>query len=680
MVTLTGRLVDITTAPVEEVTEVRVKAPAPRTSGDVITTQPKPVTVTPDGTITFTVGEGIGWIYIDGDGWSDSIRFIAAAGMQYVWEAIVNAQGVPGFMDYLGIISGITGRLDDEAKRAVERNAEQIKWNRGRLATLEITADGMREDYEGVWGGSARDAGLKRLPEAANGQLTVKVTTRTSSGSVYVMQSWVTETGNVWTRWFDTSQNQWSEWVRDGAREGRLATLEITADGMREDYEGVWGGSARDAGLKRLPEAANGQLTVKVTTRTSSGSVYVMQSWVTETGNVWTRWFDTSQNQWSEWVSKTNNAAASAISENRHEALIASRGGRIGTSGKAAVSLRFDHNLAPFDEKILPLLRQRALPATMPCFAEMMAPQPGYNNDNSTGKTWEDVNSNFQRGIEVFSHSTSHIDTGTIEGLTKEIVESRTTLEAQIPDTRVHGFAQPGVSGTRYDGWLSVANDPSNRAGHYVGGLLTATYGTWNTGSQGFNEIGKIPTRHVTIEKMGLAEIKKQVDLAVSMTLGITLMLHPSLVDTSGNISSATLAQVFDYLVELRDAGQIMVLSQGGQAVADPASSWRHSLTPGVSGWSGSPTKKIAFTVPLSNIQDCRGGMREFVAEVTGTGKIKLSATADDIMDVYQTVDVAPGKPGRLQIGVPRRANSLTLTAEVTSGSPKITNIGLYGV
>ena len=72
--------------------------------------------------------------------------------------------------------------------------------------------------------------------------------------------------------------------------------------------------------------------------------------------------------------------------------------------------------------------------------------------------------------------------------------------------------------------------------------------------------------------------------------------------------------------------------------------------------------------------------MRELVAEVTGTGRVKLTATAEGVMDVYQTVDVAPGKPGRLQIGVPRRASTLALSAEVVSGSPTITSIGLYGV
>lgn len=91
--TLTGRLADITSRPVEQTTRVTIKKPAfaPGPGVEITSTQPALIPYDRDGRISVDVVEGVGWIYLDGDGWSDSIRFVAARGMTTIWEAVVNA-------------------------------------------------------------------------------------------------------------------------------------------------------------------------------------------------------------------------------------------------------------------------------------------------------------------------------------------------------------------------------------------------------------------------------------------------------------------------------------------------------------------------------------------------------------------------------------------------------------
>ncbi|MEJ6013824.1 hypothetical protein WG936_08245 [Corynebacterium sp. H127] len=92
-ITLEGRLADITSAPIHSLTSCTVKAPAyaPGPGVEITTSAPQPVNVAEDGAVTVNVVEGVGWLYLAGPGWTESIRFVAAAGMSTLWEAVVNA-------------------------------------------------------------------------------------------------------------------------------------------------------------------------------------------------------------------------------------------------------------------------------------------------------------------------------------------------------------------------------------------------------------------------------------------------------------------------------------------------------------------------------------------------------------------------------------------------------------
>lgn len=114
-ITLSGRLSDVTDRSVETIARVTAKAPAyrPGPDVDIITSQPSDITLAEDGKITLNVVAGVGWLYLEGDGWSDSIRFVAAAGMTTLWEAVVNGLGPNYIGDYSDALKNATTKIDE---------------------------------------------------------------------------------------------------------------------------------------------------------------------------------------------------------------------------------------------------------------------------------------------------------------------------------------------------------------------------------------------------------------------------------------------------------------------------------------------------------------------------------------------------------------------------------------
>ena len=690
-IALEGTLADVTSRPVSEVTTVTAKAATPTpVAGGLVATEPVNVFYSAEtGKIMLTLTAGVkSWLYLDGDGWSDSVPVIAAEGMTQLWEAVVNGLHLPSDIgDYLGIKDAVSKSLEEKIAE-IAANFPFDKWLRGDVSDDARADDLVLAEHSGVWSVRPAYAEANNLPEGGSGALTVKWVAGADPTFAYAVQEWTPtgRTGTTWTRQKNRG-GAWSEWRPNMWMRGALPDTLKVDDMMLAEHSGVWSLREGASAANSMPEGGSGSLTVKWVDGATAAYAYAVQEWTPtgRTGTTWTRQKNRG-GAWSEW-SKMGGGAEVTAGAGAHAArwgdLVASRGGRIGTGGKAVVSLRFDTNQGAFDKNILPLLRERGLPATMACFYDMMNPQPGYSNDDSAaaGKTWADLQNNFHRGVEVFSHSYSHQDATTPQELHREIVESRHMLETVMPDVRVHGWDMPGVTGTQYMGWWDAWRETDTRVAHPAHALLASTYATWNISGYGLNTLGVPETRYFGVEKYTkLWQVQKLVEEAMRTTSGVTLMMHPQNIGRDGYMSMEVFTLALDYIVRMRDSGQVMVLSQGGQAVADPSTAWRSSLTPGIAGWSGSPTGKVSYTVPLGRANELGGGMRELVAEVSGTGTLRLSATSGDIMDVYQTVDVAPGKPGRLQIGVPRRANSLTLTAEVVSGSPTITNIGLYGV
>lgn len=102
-VTMSGRLQDFTTRPIEEVTTATIDAPVCRASPSGSTTsKPRKLHIGSDGSFSVTADEGPGALYLEGRGWSQSINFIAAAGHSNFVDAVINAMtDAPAFKDLL---------------------------------------------------------------------------------------------------------------------------------------------------------------------------------------------------------------------------------------------------------------------------------------------------------------------------------------------------------------------------------------------------------------------------------------------------------------------------------------------------------------------------------------------------------------------------------------------------
>src|SRR5699024_8063047 len=103
---------------------ITVKAPSARIGGgtDVIVSSPAEVTLDKTtGVVTISgLHVGLSWLYIEGDGWSDSIPLAVADGFRLILEAVANASGVPGINDYLAMIRNSEDHARLLARAAVD--------------------------------------------------------------------------------------------------------------------------------------------------------------------------------------------------------------------------------------------------------------------------------------------------------------------------------------------------------------------------------------------------------------------------------------------------------------------------------------------------------------------------------------------------------------------------------
>jgi hypothetical protein len=66
-----------------------------------------------------------------------------------------------------------------------------------------------------------------------------------------------------------------------------------------------------------------------------------------------------------------------------------------------------------------------------------------------------------------------------------------------------------------------------------------------------------------------VSAIQAQIDAAIANKTGLQLMCHPSLLNTSGNITTADLTTILDYLVTKQTSGQLVVLDPYELLLAD---------------------------------------------------------------------------------------------------------------
>ena len=224
MATLTGNLKDVTTQAPSTVSSITVKAPGVRlgVGNELIVSSPAEVNFNHDtGVLTLTdITGGLSWLIIEGTGWSDTVALSVADGMTTLVEAVANALGVPGMVDYVRLMAALSGAIDDVAQDAVDAAADNIKWTKRGLET--------GEDLDTVVGPGlytvlnyTRALSLVNRPEVSNAIDRSAVEVLPSGGGA-VQQTWypmgvASRTDMPVMRRRRDTAGEWTEWERINA-------------------------------------------------------------------------------------------------------------------------------------------------------------------------------------------------------------------------------------------------------------------------------------------------------------------------------------------------------------------------------------------------------------------------------------------------------------------------------
>ncbi|WLV27497.1 minor tail protein [Pseudomonas phage Hadban] len=240
--------------------------------------------------------------------------------------------------------------------------------------------------------------------------------------------------------------------------------------------------------------------------------------------------------------------------------------GPIKTNGRAAVALRWDHGLANFNASIRPLLEARNFKYALALSSR------NFNAGENAGVTAAMVNG--WTLAEVWNHgANSHQDESSIAGLTDQIVTGLTELQAALPAKKIWGYMVPGTGGTGQGGFGGGAN-PEAFYKTLAGDLILTNHAV-SSGS--FPGTARRPLdgevrqgmAHFTMEAQTVARIKLEVDNAIATGTGLQLMMHPSLLNGTGYLTTAQLTEVLDYIKAKQDSGEIVVLSPYEMMLAD---------------------------------------------------------------------------------------------------------------
>lgn len=242
---------------------------------------------------------------------------------------------------------------------------------------------------------------------------------------------------------------------------------------------------------------------------------------------------------------------------------------RIGA--KTSYSVRVDHGLANFNAKLRPILEALNIPYTIAIAAE------SWGLSENAGVTPAMVNSWVAGGLcSIASHGWgNHLDTSEPVTLQKYVVQSKASLEADIPAAApIDIFMPPGASGSGGYGGLLPSTTPAAYFGTYAGQLALMTYplcsgqfsGTAYRVQDGRPRVGQ---SYFNMDTFTASQVMNRVNTAITDGRGIQLMIHPSLIDTAGHITTADLQSLFDQLATLQASGKLLAMSVAKQYLAD---------------------------------------------------------------------------------------------------------------
>ena len=622
VIRLQGNIADITGKPVERGTNLTVKAAraTPGAAGLTVT-EPENVPIGADGSITVSAVEGVkGWLYVEHDGWSDSVPFIAAAGMTKLWEAVANALGVVGLSDYLKLLEDGAAGMKEKAEAAVKAAADGIRFQKGFLRdgdNLNDFGDAGAWDHSFDFGKT-----VKNLPVSRPGVFYVFAGTDGGDNKVTIQFYAVEGYGGIWWR-IRNKNGAWQDWRRlDQFQHERSREIPRGADFNTLVEPGEYKRVNADNTAKNHPHGNPGNLMVFAT---GNQFGYVSQLWAGATNSG--LWFRASTvDGWYDWVRLDKNGGESnpdaiGTGAGRREYLVSDfydrKGGEIGTGGRAAIGLRFDHWMDDFYSKVLPLLEKYNLP-----WAQAMNSRT--NNQQAAGLDWGRVQSTAIRtGGEVLNHSATHNDPKSIDAVIDEVVNGLAEIEEKLPLLPIDGWMQPGTGG-QFMGYANYTNreDFGTEAARIVMANHPVVYGHHGGPIHRLDGRIRIGQRHRGMDNDTAANVKKDIDELIRVKGGMVLMVHPSKLDATGGTRLSEYEAVLSYIAQKRDAGELVVLSTTGLQVANSAHANRRELA-----YMNVTSADASRTADISGFM--ADGPHEVHAVVKGSGTVSVSVSSD---------------------------------------------------
>lgn len=428
------------------------------------------------------------------------------------------------------------------------------------------------------------------------------------------------------------------------------------------------------------------------------------------------------------WTGVANRSASVALSPKsgaeaplQRDALVAlfknRRGGVIGTDGKPAIALRFDHAMDNFWAKVHPLLVKYRMPWVQAAYTDM------YSTSENSGSTFADLQQRaINTGGEVAYHSGNHLDAVTDAAIYREMVTKADEMRGYLPRLPIEQYIPPGVAAgpmpAGYKGFMGIENE-SKYYDTYAGRLAMQGFpvctgyreGVYRPMPSGM----AVALTHVLLEKATPSYADGVIrGLTASGANGLVFMLHPRYVDTTGYITSADLETIFANIAARRDNGELVVLSHSGLYVADPFTSYRNDLVANgtfkdsLNGWvqtgntlvtengitfarSGATGSSLVQTNLINREALVYGATRELVYKVRATAGAVVRAQVSDATNtslMNATSDTTlPAAPGwvevRQMVTIPTDfgVDNLSVTAgRVSGGSVDVTDIRLQAI
>lgn len=236
--------------------------------------------------------------------------------------------------------------------------------------------------------------------------------------------------------------------------------------------------------------------------------------------------------------------------------------------GAGAVALRFDHGLNNFDSIVRPLLEARNLKYLLALNSR------GWTSAENNLVTASMVDAWVAGGLaKIGNHGAHHNDATTLAALQDVIVTGLAELKAQLPSASIDGWFVPGVGGTNYSGF-NGGTTPEAFYNTIAGRLILENHAVSsgafpNTSQRVLDGRIRQGQYHFTMDTSTVSAIQAQIDAAIANRTGLQLMCHPSLLNTGGNITTADLTTVLDYLVTKQTAGDLVVLDPYELLLAD---------------------------------------------------------------------------------------------------------------